>query len=85
MSKEKYLICFSEAKRIVLIMNDLNLYGFFRFYEASLPGEERRIIGKSVMHHLRWYDWLNMAEVELSALQRQCLKKYKRYPSINAC
>lgn len=88
MSKRKALTSFTEARKIVLIMNDLNTYEVYSFYKALPPGEERRIIVKSAMRHTPRYEWLNMAEIELSVLPRQCLeeriKKNRRFPSINA-
>jgi len=76
LSKRKALICFTEAEKIVLIMNDLNSYEFSFLYAAFLPGEERHSISKLAMRHTPRYDCLNMAEIELSALPRQCLKAH---------
>lgn len=66
---------FSDAEKIVLVMDNLNTHKFASLYEAFEPSEARRIIEKLELHHTPKHgSWLNMAEIELSSLQRQCLK-----------
>ena len=68
-------IHFSEAEKIVLVMDNLNTHKFASLYEAFDPTEARRIIEKLEIHHTPKHgSWLNMAEIELSVLHRQCLK-----------
>jgi hypothetical protein len=67
---------FAEAEQIVLVSDNLNTHKLAALYEAFAPAEARRIIEK-----LEWHDtpkhgsWLDMAEIELSVLQRQCLDR----------
>lgn len=66
---------FPEAEKIVLVMDNLNTHKFASLYEAFPPEEARRIIDKLEIHYTPKHgSWLNMAEIELSVLQRQCLK-----------
>jgi hypothetical protein len=64
-----------EAEKIVLVIDNLNTHKFASLYEAFAPAEARRIIDKLEIHYTPKHgSWLNMAEIELSVLQRQCLK-----------
>ena len=66
---------FPEAERIVLVMDNLNTHKFASLYETFPPAEARRIIDKLEVHYTPKHgSGLNMAEIELSVLQRQCLK-----------
>lgn len=66
---------FPEAEKIVLVMDNLNTHKFAALYAAFVPSEARRIIDRLEIHYTPKHgSWLNMAEIELSVLQRQCLK-----------
>jgi hypothetical protein len=66
---------FPEAEKIIVIMDNLNTHKLASLYEAFPPEEARRIIEKLEIHHTPKHgSWLNMAEIELSVLQRQCLQ-----------
>jgi hypothetical protein len=66
---------FPEAEKIVLVMDNLNTHKLASLYEAFPPEEARRIIDKLEIHYTPKHgSWLNMAEIELSVLQRQCLQ-----------
>ena len=68
-------IHFPQAAKIVLVMDNLNTHKFASLYEAFQPDEARRIIDKLEIHYTPKHgSWLNMAEIELSVLHRQCLK-----------
>ena len=68
-------IHFPDAEKIVLVMDNLNTHKLASLYEAFAPEEARRIIEKLEIHHTPKHgSWLNMAEIELSVLQRQCLQ-----------
>jgi transposase len=68
-------IHFPEAEKIVLVMDNLNTHKLASLYEAFSPAEARRIIEKLEIHYTPKHgSWLNMAEIELSVLQRQSLK-----------
>ena len=68
-------IHFPHAEKIVLVMDNLNTHKFASLYEAFEPHEARRIIEKLDIHYTPKHgSWLNMAEIELSVLSRQCTK-----------
>ena len=60
-----------EAERIVLVMDQLNTHSPASLYEAFPPAEAKRIADRlEIRHTPKHGSWLNMAEVELSALAR---------------
>lgn len=66
---------FPEAEKIILMMDNLNTHKLASLYHAFEPAEARRIIEKLEIHYTPKHgSWLNMAEIELSVLSRQCLK-----------
>jgi hypothetical protein len=72
---------FPKAKKIVLVMDNLNTHSAGSLYEAFSPEEARRILNKLEIHHTPKHgSWLNMAEIELSVFTLQCLDR--RIPSI---
>lgn len=65
---------YRKAKKVTLVMDNLNTHRMSRLYEAFPPAEARRIIEKiEVVHTPKHGSWLNMAECELSVLEKQCL------------
>jgi hypothetical protein len=65
---------FPEAEQIVLVMDQLTSHSPASLYAAFPPDEAKRIADKLEIHHTPKHgSWLNMAEIELSVLQRQCL------------
>lgn len=67
---------YPEADRIVLVLDNLNTHALSSLYEVYEPVEARRIARKLEMHYTPKHgSWLNMAEIELSVLARQCLKR----------
>lgn len=74
----RYLVddMFPHAKRISLVMDNLNTHTGASLYKAFAPAEARRILDKLEIHHTPKHgSWLNMAEIELSILSRQCLDR----------
>ena len=68
---------YPDAEKIVLVMDNLNTHNFASLYEAFEPGEARRLAEKLEIHYTPKHgSWLNMAEIELSILSRQCMKNY---------
>jgi hypothetical protein len=62
------------AEKVVLVMDQLNTHSAASLYEAFGPEEARRLAAKLEVHHTPKHgSWLNMAEIELSVLGRQCL------------
>ena len=71
-SDERY----READKILLVMDNLNTHVISSFYEAFEPAEARRLVAKLEIHYTpKQGSWLNMAEIELSHLFRQCLNR----------
>lgn len=67
---------YPEAARIVLIMDNLNTHTPAALYEAFPPTEAKRLADKLEIHHTPKHgSWLNIAEIELSVLSRQCLDR----------
>jgi hypothetical protein len=67
---------FPEAETIQLVMDNLNTHTPASFYEAFEPAEARRLAEKVEIHYTPKHgSWLNMAEIELSILDRQCLDR----------
>lgn len=65
-----------EAERIVLVMDNLNTHKLASLYEAFPPEQARRIAERIEVHHTPKHgSWLNVAEIELSVLSRQCLDR----------
>lgn len=62
------------AERIVLVMDQLNTHSPASLYEAFPPADAKRLADRLEIHYTPKHgSWLNMAEIELSALARQCL------------
>jgi len=67
---------YPEAIRIALVMDNLNTHTPAALYEAFAPVEAKRIADKLEIHYTPKHgSWLNIAEIELSALSRQCLDR----------
>ena len=67
---------YPEAEVIRLVLDNLNTHKAASLYEAFAPEEARRIAKKLEFHYTPKHgSWLNMAEIELSILARQCLDR----------
>ena len=67
---------YPEAERIVLVMDNLNTHTPAALYEAFPPAEAKRLADKLELHYTPKHgSWLNIAEIELSVLSRQCLDR----------
>jgi len=65
-----------EAETIVLVMDNLNTHKVASLYEAFPPERARGIAERLEIHHTPKHgSWLNVAEIELSVLSRQCLDR----------
>jgi hypothetical protein len=74
---------YAEAKRIRLVCDNLNTHTIGALYEAFPPEQARNIASRLEIHHTPKHgSWLNIAEIELSALSMQCLDR--RIPDIDA-
>lgn len=67
---------YPKAEAIRLVMDNLNTHTPASLYQAFEPAEARRIASKLEIHYTPKHgSWLNMAEIELSILSRQCLDR----------
>ena len=67
---------YPNAERIVLVMDNLNTHTPGSLYEAFDPTEARRLADRLEIHYTpKHASWLDMAEIELSVLSRQCLEQ----------
>jgi hypothetical protein len=65
---------FHEAEKLVVVMDNLNTHSVASLYEAFPPAEARRLAEKLEIHHTPKHgSWLDIAEIGLSVLARQCL------------
>jgi hypothetical protein len=72
---------FPDAHKIRVVLDHLNIHTPASLYEAFEPEEARRITRRLEFHYTpKQGSWLNMAEIELSVLARQCLAQ--RLPSM---
>lgn len=68
---------YPQAEKIVLVMDNLNTHTTASLYEAFEPAMARRLTEKLEIHYTPKHgSWLNMAEIELSILSRQCMTDY---------
>lgn len=66
-----------DAEKVVLVMDNLNTHTIGSLYEAFPPDEALRLAEKLEIHYTPKHgSWLNMAEIEIGILSRQCLAKY---------
>jgi transposase len=67
---------YPKAVRVVLVTDNLNTHCTGSLYEAFEPAEARRLAERVEWHYTPKHgSWLNMAEIELSVLARQCLDR----------
>jgi hypothetical protein len=72
--KELVDVHYPLADNIRLVMDNLNTHIAGALYETFEPMEAKRILDKIEFHYTPKHgSWLNMAEIELSVLSRQCL------------
>jgi hypothetical protein len=67
---------YPHAERVVLVMDNLNTHTLGSLYEAFEPDKARALAERLEIHYTPKHgSWLNIAEIELSALTRQCLTR----------
>lgn len=65
---------YPDAEKVVLVMDNLNTHSTASLYEAFAPEEALRLAERLDIHYTPKHgSWLNIAEIELSVLKRQCL------------
>jgi len=74
--RELVEVRYPEAECIVLVLDNLNTHTPAALYEAFPPAEAKRLAEKLELHYTPKHgSWLNIAEIELSVLSRQCLDR----------
>jgi hypothetical protein len=74
----KYLAdeVYPNAEKIVIVMDNLNTHSPISFYQTFEPEEALRLSNRFEFHYTPKHgSWLNMAEIELGVLVRQCLNR----------
>lgn len=67
---------YPRARKVTLVCDNLNTHGIASLYEAFPPAEAHRLARRLDIHYTpRNGSWLNVAEIELSVLSRQCLDR----------
>lgn len=70
MLEERY----PDAEKVILVMDNLNTHNTASLYSAFPPKKAKQLAERLEIHHTPKHgSWLNIAEIELSALKRQCL------------
>jgi hypothetical protein len=65
---------YPDAEKVVLVVDNLNTHTRGALYEAFPAAEARRLVDRLELHYTPKHgSWLNIAEIELSVLSRQCL------------
>lgn len=73
---------YPDAEKIILVMDNLNTHSWASLYKRFDPKEAKRIKDKLEIHYTPKHgSWLDMAEIELNVMTRQCLKR--RIPDID--
>jgi transposase len=67
---------YPQAERIRVVLDNLSTHRAAALYERYEPEEARRILRKLEFHYTPKHgSWLNIVEIELSVLERQCLNR----------
>lgn len=74
--KELLEVHYPQASLIRLVCDNLNTHNIASLYEAFEPEQARRLAKRLEIHYTPKHgSWLNIAEIELSVVTRQCLKR----------
>lgn len=72
--KELLDVDYAEAEKVILVCDNLNTHTIASLYKAFDPAEARRLANRLEIHYTPKHgSWLNIAEIELSVLTKQCL------------
>ena len=67
---------YPEAEKVRVVLDNLNTHTGAALYQAFEPEEARRILRRSEFRYTpKHASWLNMVEIGLSVLSRQCLER----------
>lgn len=74
--RELVEVHYSRCEKVVLVMDNLNIHSIASLYKAFEPSVARSIIQRLEIHYTPVHaSWLNMAEIEIGVLSRQCLSQ----------
>ncbi len=69
-------VAYPDAERILLVLDQLNTHSPASLYAAFPAAEAKRLADRLEIHHTPKHgSWLNIAEIELAILERQCLRR----------
>jgi len=69
-------VCYKEYEKVILVMDNLNIHAEASLYKRYQPEEARRLVKRLEIHYTPVHgSWLNIAEIELNAMTRQCLNR----------
>ena len=78
---KKIALLYPDAEKIIVVLDNLNTHNFSSFYETFDADEAANLMDRfEFVYTPKSASWLNMIEIEFSALSRQCLNR--RIPSI---
>lgn len=73
--RELLEIDYPDAEKVILVCDNLNTHTIGALYTAFKPEDAFHLLKRLEIHHTPKHgSWLNIAEIELSALTRQCFK-----------
>lgn len=68
--------CYPDRKKIILVMDNLNTHAISSLYKRYSPEKARALAKRLEIHYTPKHgSWLNIAEIELNAMTRQCLAR----------
>lgn len=68
--------CYSQARKVTVVMDNLATHQPSAFYEFLPPQAARELLNRLEFHYTpKHASWLNIAEIELSVLSRECLDR----------
>ena len=69
-------IVYPDCQKVRLVINNLNIHSISSLYEAFPPDIARNLARRLEIHHTPKHgSWLNIADIELSAMTKQCLER----------
>jgi len=69
-------VMYPDATKIILVMDNLNTHAISSLYKAFPPEQARKIARRLDIHYTPKHgSWLNMCEIELNVMTRQCLSR----------
>jgi hypothetical protein len=67
---------YPQARKVRLVLDNLNTHTGASLYEAFSPAEARRLLSRLEFHYTPKHgSWLNMAEIEIGVMNGQCLNR----------